>query len=204
MDRRGFFKSIANKASDKPVEIVEKKINRRAANWIRPPYALDEVDFLSACSRCDRCIKACPHQVIFKLPERLGAQVAFTPALDLLKKGCHQCEDWPCVNACKDMALVIPDPESSPNEIDENGTGPEPELPKMARAEINSQTCLPYNGAECNACADSCPVPGALTWDMTLPIINLLLCTGCGMCREACIVDSKAVNIKSLHNSLGY
>ncbi len=195
MDRRGFFKNIANKAAEKSVEIVEKKVNRRAANWIRPPYALDETDFLLACSRCDRCVEACPHQIIFKLSGRLGALVASTPALDLLKKGCRQCEDWPCVNACEDKALVLPEPKH--NE-------PEPELPKMARAEINSETCLPYSGPECGACADSCPVPGALTWDMTLPIINLLLCTGCGMCREACIVNPTAINIKSLHNSLGY
>lgn len=201
MDRRGFFKSIANKAAEKPVEIVGEKIHRRAANWIRPPYALDEDDFLSACSRCNRCVEACPHQVIFKLPERLGAQVAFTPALDLLKKGCHQCEDWPCVNACNDMALVLPEPEPD-SDTEQNEI--EPELPKMARAEINSKACLPYNGTECDACADSCPVPGALTWDMTLPIINLLLCTGCGMCREVCVADPKAVDIRSLHNSLGY
>lgn len=200
MDRRGFFQNIANKAAEKPVETVEKKINRRAANWIRPPYALDEIDFLSACSRCNRCVEACPHQVIFKLAERLGAQVAFTPALDLLKKGCHQCEDWPCVNACEDKALVLPELKQSETDPDEE----EREQPMMARAEINSKTCLPYSGAECSACADSCPVPGALTWDMTLPIINLLVCTGCGMCREACIVDPKAINIKSLHNSLGY
>ncbi|MFT4606766.1 MAG: ferredoxin-type protein NapG [Gammaproteobacteria bacterium] len=199
MDRRGFFKNIARKSTEKPVEIVEKKVNRRAANWIRPPYALDEADFLLACSRCNRCVEACPHQVIFKLPERLGAQIAFTPALDLLKKGCHQCEDWPCVNACQDKALVLPEPDSSA----EQDEIPQ-ELPKMARAEINSKTCLPYNGHECDACADSCPVPGALTWDMTLPIINLLVCTGCGMCREVCVADPKAVNIKSLHNSLGY
>ena len=199
MDRRGFFKNIANRATDKPAVIAEKKVNRRAANWIRPPYALDEADFLLACSRCSRCVEACPHQVIFKLPERLGAQVAFTPALDLLKKGCHQCEDWPCVNACEDKALVLSEPEPSAEQDEIT-----PELPKMARAEINSKVCLHYNGHECNACADSCPVPGALTWDMTLPIINLLVCTGCGMCREACVADPKAVNIKSLHNSLGY
>lgn len=198
MDRRSFFKSIADKASETSVETVAKKVNRRAANWIRPPYALDEADFLSACSRCNRCVEACPHQVIFKLPERLGAQIASTPALDLLKKGCHQCEDWPCVNACEDKALVLPEI----SETEENEA--KLELPKMARAEINAKACLPYSGVECDACVDSCPVPSALTWDMTLPNINLLVCTGCGMCREACIVDPKAINIKSLHNSLGY
>jgi ferredoxin-type protein NapG len=199
MDRRGFFKNIAYKASEKPVGVIEPKVARRAANWIRPPYALDETDFLLACTRCDRCVEACPHQVIFKLSTRLGDLVATTPALDLLKKGCHQCEDWPCVNACEDKALVLPKlyPEAGQDET-------EAELPKMALAEINTKTCLPYSDTECTACANSCPVLGALTWDMTLPSINLLLCTGCGMCREACVADPKAVNIKSLHNWLGY
>jgi len=197
MNRRGFFKNIANKSAEKPTYSAEKKVNRRAANWIRPPYALDEADFLLTCTRCDRCVEACPHQVIFKLSDRLGEAVSGTPALDLLKKGCHQCKDWPCVDACNDFALVMPKADFDQSEI-------EPELPMMARAEINSKVCLPYNGLECDVCVDSCPVPSALTWDMTLPIINLLLCTGCGMCREICVADPKAVNIRSLHNSLGY
>jgi ferredoxin-type protein NapG len=184
MNRRGFFKNIANKSAEKSTQSIEKKVNRRAANWIRPPYALDEADFVLACTRCDRCVEACPHQVIFKLSDRLGKIVSGTPALDLLKKGCHHCEEWPCVNACNDLALVLPKPVS---DIDQSEI--EPELPMMARAEINSKVCLPYNGREC---------------DMTLPIINLLLCTGCGMCREVCVADPKAVNIRSLHNSLGY
>lgn len=195
MDRRGFFKRIGNKAAEKSVEIIEKKVNRRAANWVRPPYALDETDFLLACTRCDRCVEACPHDVIFKLAGRLGALVASTPALDILKKGCHQCEDWPCVNACEDKALVLPEPEEE---------GMERPQPKMARAQINPKTCLPFSGPECGACADSCPVPGALTWDVTLPVVNMFVCTGCGMCREACIVDPSAIDIKSLHNTLGY
>jgi ferredoxin-type protein NapG len=199
MNRRGFFKNIANKSAEKSTQSIEKKVNRRAANWIRPPYALDEADFVLACTRCDRCVEACPHQVIFKLSDRLGKIVSGTPALDLLKKGCHHCEEWPCVNACNDLALVLPKPVS---DIDQSEI--EPELPMMARAEINSKVCLPYNGRECDVCVDSCPVPSALTWDMTLPIINLLLCTGCGMCREVCVADPKAVNIRSLHNSLGY
>lgn len=199
MNRRGFFKNMANKSAEKSTQPIEKKVNRRAANWIRPPYALDEAEFLMACTRCDRCVEACPHQVIFKLSDRLGKAVSGTPALDLLKKGCHQCKDWPCVNACNDLALVLPKPVP---DIDQSEI--EPELPMMARAEINSKVCLPYNGRECDVCVDSCPVPSALTWDMTLPIINLLLCTGCGMCREVCVADPKAVNIRSLHNSLGY
>jgi ferredoxin-type protein NapG len=58
-----------------------------------PPYAQDELAFLLACTRCGACVTACPHGVIFPLAPRLGITVAGTPALDLLHKGCHLCED---------------------------------------------------------------------------------------------------------------
>ena len=32
----------------------------RPAPVLRPPWALDERDFLAACTRCDACVRACP------------------------------------------------------------------------------------------------------------------------------------------------
>ena len=188
MDRRGFFKLGAEKLSKTVVKVVDDKVKQRASHWIRPPYALDELDFLLACTRCDKCIEACPHNVIFKLSAKLGVQVVGTPAMDLLNKGCHLCDDWPCVEVCEPRALQFPN-------VEEGETLP---LAKIAYAEINTQTCLPYSGPECGACESSCPVPGALKWDMTKPYIDPALCTGCGLCREVCIVDPKAVIIKSV------
>ena len=190
MDRRGFFKSLGKKAVNTAVKSADNHVSKRAANWIRPPYALTELDFLIACTRCDDCVKACPHQVIFKLPARLGAQVAGTPALDLTNKACQLCEDWPCVNACEDKALVLPEPDDNESQIP---------TPKLARVTIDVESCLPYNGPECGACAGSCPVPGALTWDMTRPVVGMTLCTGCGLCRQACIMDPSAIFVESLH-----
>jgi hypothetical protein len=46
--------------------------------------------------------------------------------------------------------------------------------------------------------ASSCPVPGALSWDMEKPSINAEACVGCSLCRQACVVNPKAVTIKSL------
>ena len=114
-------------------------------------------------------------------------QVVGTPAMDLLNKACHLCDDWPCVEACEPKALIFPEQED--DEIRA--------LPFIAHAEIDKQTCLPYKGPECGACESACPVPGALKWDMTKPSIDQELCTGCGMCREACIVEPKAVIIYS-------
>ena len=189
MDRRAFFKRAAGKATEVIVKEVDSKVKAEAAHWIRPPYAVNELEFLLACTRCGECVTACPHQVIFPLESRLGAKVVNTPAMDLLNKGCHLCEDWPCVNACEPKALIFP-------EHDEDEKTP---LPVFAMAHINTSTCLPYFGPECGACQGSCPVPGALIWQREKPSIDTEVCTGCGLCREACIVDPKAVSIASIH-----
>lgn len=186
MKRRDFFRAGARKAAQITSRLVVEKIAWQADGWIRPPFAADELTFLLRCTRCDKCIEACPHGVLFNLPARLGPRVAGTPAMDLLKRGCRLCADWPCVGACEPDALRLP----------EHGEGTPPAPPRLARVRIDRNTCLPYSGPECGACADSCPVPGALEWEDGLrPVINEGICTGCALCREACIMDPKAIEI---------
>ncbi len=189
MKRRELFKLGAQKTAKVAFELAGEKAARRAGNWLRPPFAVKELDFLIDCTRCDKCIEACAPGVLFKLPARHGLQVAGTPAMDLLHRGCHLCDDWPCVNACEPGVLKLP-------ETDEDSA--QPALPKLARVRINPEACLPYLGPECGACADSCPVPGALEWRGTKPIINPEPCTGCALCREACIVEPKAVDVSAI------
>lgn len=191
MDRRAFFRRAVRKTGEAVAREADQRARARAAHWIRPPFALDELEFLLACTRCDACLEACPHGVIFKLPARLGAQVVGTPALDLLNRACRLCEDWPCVTTCEPGALHQPE-----NAEDETPAT----LPALARAWIDTDTCIAYLGPECGACASACPVPGALTWDMTRPVLQLDTCVGCGMCRDACIVEPKAVRIASVHS----
>jgi len=175
-----------NKATHAVAKGADTYLRNRATHWIRPPGAQGELDFLLNCTRCGECADACPHQVIFPLSARLGAQVAGTPAMDLLNKGCHLCKDWPCIAACEPGALE--QPQSPPAA---------PTLPRMAVARVNIQACLPYSGPECGACASSCPVPGAMLWEQEKPRIDPDQCTGCAMCREACILDTKAIEISS-------
>lgn len=188
MDRRTFFRRAASKATETVVKEVDNKVKAEAVHWIRPPYALQELEFLLTCTRCGECVTACPHQVIFPLASRLGAGVVNTPALDLLNKACHLCDDWPCVNVCEPGALQFP-------EIEE---GAEMPLPLLARAVIDTAACLPYSGPECGACQGSCPVDSALVWDMEKPSISGEYCVGCGLCREVCIVEPKAIQISTI------
>jgi len=187
--RREFFRLGLRKAAQTAVKGADNLAKQRARNWIRPPYAQDELEFLMACTRCLDCLNACPHEVIFALPARLGAQVVNTPALDLRNKGCHLCIDWPCVQVCEPAALKLPDVSA------ENQSTP----PRIAFTFIDTRVCLPYSGPECGACANSCSVAGALLWDGVQPHINPDICTGCARCREACIVEPKAVQIQSLN-----
>lgn len=191
MDRRAFFRKALRKTGESVVNHADASARLHAARWIRPPFALDELEFLLACTRCSDCFDACAYQVIFPLPAKLGAQVLGTPAMDLLNKSCHMCTDWPCVTACDADALRLP-------KVDEDKP---PSLPRMAVTWIDTDTCLPYSGPECGACASSCPVPGALQWELEKPRINQLVCTGCALCREACIVEPKAIGVKSVNNT---
>jgi ferredoxin-type protein NapG len=196
MDRRSFFRSAIDKGGNTVgkavVKAADASVKKQASHWLRPPFALNELEFLLACTRCNDCIDACPHNVIFSLPARVGVRAAGTPALDLLNKGCHLCEDWPCVSACEVDALLIPD-------IAED-SAPESEAakPKLAKVSIDENLCLPYSGPECGACIDSCPVDGALTLDMFKPVINEETCTGCALCREICFTEPKAITVSSL------
>ncbi len=217
MDRRGFFKSIFRSTTREVVKHADAKVNKAAQRWIRPPYAINELEFLLACTRCGDCISACPHQVIFPLTARVGVKAVGTPALDLLNKGCHLCADWPCVQVCGEGALNLPELISEkpvrPDELaqtpceelmlseedaDDDSHSQQsviPPLPRLAKASINKQSCLPYSGPECGACEASCPVPGALIWDSQQPDIDNAICVGCGLCRQACIMQPSAIII---------
>ena len=130
--------------------------------------------------------------------------------MDLLNKGCQLCEDWPCVIACESDALKFPLRNKNENDIEVSEVS-EPDkygdqykerfVPKIANVFINKETCLPYSGPECGACR-VCPVEGAMIWNMEKPEIDQALCTGCALCREACIVEPKAVIVQSKYQKI--
>lgn len=187
MDRRNFFRHIASRTADAALEHARERAEARARHWFRPPFARPELDFLLACTRCGECISACPHQVIFPLAARLGADVAGSPALDLLHHGCHLCADWPCVAACEADALKLPERPEGESLI----------VPRLSQAHIDTETCLPYQGPECGACVSICPVEGALVLQSEKPIIDENLCVGCALCRAACVVETKSILVST-------
>ncbi|NNE43989.1 MAG: 4Fe-4S dicluster domain-containing protein, partial [Gemmatimonadetes bacterium] len=111
----------------------------RAIPLLRPPGAIDEPLFMEKCTACDRCIDACPHDVLFRAGPRFRA-AAGTPTFDPALAACVLCEDMPCVTACDTGALI-------------------PEIGfQMGTALIDTQQCLAHQGTFCSVCYERCPV----------------------------------------------
>lgn len=208
LSRRFFIKQSLSKVTSIASEVVERKAAQKAKRWVRPPFAIPELDFLLACNRCGDCVSACPHEVVFALPVNRGVEVASTPALDVLNKGCHLCSDWPCVTACQTNALSFSYGKNTDNVQDDDGADSSKEAlsenmpearacPSMAKASINTAECMPYSGPECGACKGSCPIENTLVWHNEKPSIVQESCVGCGLCREACITLPNAIDMRT-------
>lgn len=140
----------------------------------RPPWALNEADFISRCTRCDACIKGCPTGVLVQ------ADGAY-PAVDFSRGECTFCGE--CVTRCTPAALVRESADASPWSL---------------RAVI-AERCLAANGVECRVCGETCPT-GAIKFrprlgGVALPALTLESCNGCGACFAPCPV--RAITVKA-------
>jgi ferredoxin-type protein NapG len=79
--------------------------HRRASSQfrLRPPGALEEQDFLSACTRCFKCGNACPNDCIQFSGLEGGLEEAFTPYIVARERACILCGE--CGEVCPTGAL---------------------------------------------------------------------------------------------------
>jgi len=191
-DRRNLLKQGVHFFAKPAIEKIQNKIDRvnetvdkitRRVPLIRPPGAITEKQFLQACTRCDKCIHACPKDAIQRAPKKMGFLIAGSPYIDPKKIPCVMCDDLPCIPACPDGALVRP-PNNDRMEI------------KMGYAILDKRNCQAYGDTFCQQCVIDCPIPGAIIQRNEKPIIDKNTCTGCGVCVLSCSTVNIPLAIK--------
>jgi ferredoxin-type protein NapG len=168
------------------------------AQAIRPPGALVENDFLSACIRCGLCVQDCPYDTLHLA--KLGDTVATgTPYFVARQTPCEMCDDIPCVNACPTGAL-------NHDLVDINQA-------RMGLAVmIDQEACIAFQGLRCEICYNVCPIQDkAIRLEtrhnkrtgihaLQVPIVHSDACTGCGKCEYACILTGEsAIKVMPTH-----
>jgi len=170
--------------------------NNRA---MRPPGALPEKEFLSACTRCAECMKVCPTNALQPAFLETGLEGIWTPILVPSIGACAE-KCTACGDICPTHALRPFTWQDKRYKI------------KMGLANVNQSTCVAWNGGrDCVVCAEVCPYSAVIfrdTWDDTLPkdptrpitdpgnkgrmkrvpTVDEKLCTGCGLCEYHCPV----------------
>ncbi|WP_305989171.1 ferredoxin-type protein NapG [Roseibium sp. MMSF_3544] len=159
------------------------------ATAIRPPGALAEDDFLSACIRCGLCVRDCPYDTL-KLAE-LGDDGAATgtPYFTARDIPCEMCDDIPCVAACPTGAL-----DKELDLFDDADMG--------VAVLIDLENCLNALGLRCDVCYRVCPlIDEAITLEQShnprsghhaifMPTVHADKCTGCGKCEKSCVLPN--------------
>ena len=169
--RRDFFKdsvlSVAKAAKEFTAHseaVPEKPAPVVRTDWLRPPGAVAEPLFLERCTKCNDCVKACPHGSIV-LHQQDGTPVIFPDQIP-----CYLCDDVPCIAACATDALL---PVSGRDEI------------RMGTAVVNHRLCTAGQG--CHACVSKCPTDAlAMDFDTQRLVVTAERCVGCGICEHIC------------------
>ncbi len=168
------------------------------ATALRPPGALPEDEFLSACIRCGLCVRACPYDTL-SLATLLDDAPLGTPFFTAREMPCFMCPDVPCARACPTGAL-----DRNIASINDADMG--------VAVLVGHETCLNYKGQNCSVCYRVCPIrEKAITIEpqvidgreMIIPVVHSSECTGCGTCEKQCVLGHAAIRVLPRKLGLG-
>ena len=163
--------------------IVNQRLQGRL---LRPPGSIPEPDFLNACLRCGRCMKACPTNGLQPTILESGVDGLWTPRLvpriGACEKNCNLCGQ-----ACPTAAI-----RNLPLE--------EKTYARIGTAVIDRSRCLAWEqDRACLVCDEACPYNAIDSRNQTIlgttlgrPFVNEVACVGCGLCESRCPVDGPA------------
>lgn len=156
---------------------------RLAARLIRPPGSLPEKEFLSACIRCGRCMKACPTNALQPCILESGVSGLWTPhvvpRIGGCEKNCNACGQVCPTGAIRNLVLE------------------EKSYARLGTAVVDRSRCLAWEqDRACLVCDEACPYnaiearKGPLT--ALCPVVDERICVGCGICESRCPIEGPA------------
>ncbi len=225
-DRRRFFTNVAHNAG---LGLMGGLLWAGYANkahssimTLRPPGALSEKDFLRSCIKCGLCAEACLHRdsnidsetglprpSTLKMAKANEDVTIGTPYFVAADVPCFMCEDIPCVPVCPTGALDAESLKDDKGEFDIYKMD-------MGIAVVDPNSCIAFWGIQCDACYRVCPLlDEAIMLEYNrnertgkhaflIPVIDMNVCTGCGLCEKACVTEKPAIFMQPREIALGY
>ncbi len=159
---------------------TEKVLKISSARLIRPPGALGEEEFVTACVRCGECMKVCPTNALQPAFGEGGLEALGTPIV-VPRVG-------PCAQACNQCGEVCPTDAVEPFAVEEK-----PYL-YLGTAFVDRSQCIAWSAElTCMTCDESCPydaiTPSVSEGGVPRPVVDDRICVGCGMCESVCPVE---------------
>ncbi len=150
---------------------------------LRPPGAKPPGEFESLCSRCGKCVEACPVKCIqIDASAYIGdGYPCISPAI----APCVLCDELACMKACPTGALTLVDKFAI----------------RMGLAEVSHESCLRHHGEDCRLCLDACPIGEnaiVVSANSGRVLVKPGGCTGCGMCEQACPTHPASIIVQPL------
>lgn len=175
--RRVFLKAVFTAAGAYAVSPV--LLAEGSGGALRPPGALDGSAFALSCSRCGRCMRACPSQCLQPMPMTAGFTNYLSPQIVPRKARCELCLQ--CQAVCPTGAIE----QCSEDQV------------AIGMAEINYRSCIAWTeGKLCLVCREQCPRQAVEMDDKKRPSIDQQRCVGCGACENACPLEDAAVVVR--------
>ena len=195
---------------------------RSSVLTLRPPAALPEEDFLRTCIKCGLCVEACrnresnidketgkprPETLKVAKADTEGVTVG-TPYFVARDVPCYMCDDIPCVPVCPTGALDEASVTNDKGELDFREMD-------MGLAVVDTNSCIAFWGLQCDLCYRACPLmdeaiklqynrnPRTGKHAFLEPVVDMDVCTGCGLCEKACPTEKAAIFVLPREVALG-
>jgi polyferredoxin len=179
-----------------------------SSDLIRPPGAVEELEFLERCIKCDQCIRVCPTNVLQPAWFEGGLEGLWSPVVNFRMGHC-QYHCTACGQVCPTGAIQPLSIERKLGIGEHASDGPV----RLGTAHVDPGRCLPLSkGVPCAVCEEVCPTSpkaiyteeivrtsrdGSTRERIKAPRVDIDKCIGCGICENACPIpgDRRAIYV---------